>query len=98
MSESRVKLGRTVLRLKKDRLQYVKSHWKVSKIYRFSRPTTENFLHQATMVADIFEDFELPPKKFLATPLQSVRFEKVTIEFKNYFKQIPVPFKVYTDF
>ena len=29
---------------------------------------------------------------------QSVRFEKGTIEFKNYFKQIPVPFKVYADF
>ena len=29
---------------------------------------------------------------------QSVRFEKGTIEFKNYFKQIPVPFQVYADF
>ena len=29
---------------------------------------------------------------------QSVRLEKRTIEFKNYFKQTPVPFKVYTDF
>ena len=29
---------------------------------------------------------------------QSVRFEKGTIEFKNYFKQIPVPFKFYADF
>ena len=29
---------------------------------------------------------------------QSVRFEKGTIDFKNYFKQIPVPFKVYADF
>ena len=29
---------------------------------------------------------------------QFVRFEKGTIEFKNYFKQIPVPFKVYADF
>ena len=29
---------------------------------------------------------------------QSVRFEKGTIEFKTYFKQIPVPFKVYADF
>ena len=29
---------------------------------------------------------------------QSVRFEKGTIEFKNHFKQIPVPFKVYDDF
>ena len=30
--------------------------------------------------------------------VQSVRFEKGTIEFKNYFKQIPVPFKIYADF
>ena len=29
---------------------------------------------------------------------QSVRFDRGTIEFKNYFKQIPVPFKVYADF
>ena len=30
--------------------------------------------------------------------VKSVRLEKGTIEFKNYFKQIPVPFKVYADF
>ena len=30
--------------------------------------------------------------------VQSVRLEKGTIEFKNYFKQIPVPFKVYAGF
>ena len=29
---------------------------------------------------------------------QPVRLEKRTTEFKNYFKQIPVSFKVYTDF
>ena len=29
---------------------------------------------------------------------QSVILEKGTIEFKNYFKQIPVLFKIYTDF
>ena len=29
---------------------------------------------------------------------QSVRLEKVTIEFENYLKQIPVPFKIYADF
>ena len=29
---------------------------------------------------------------------QSVRLEKETIEFKNYFKQIPIPFKNYADF
>ena len=29
---------------------------------------------------------------------QSLRLEKGTTEFKNYFKQIPVPFKVYADF
>ena len=29
---------------------------------------------------------------------QPVTFEKGTIEFKNYFKQIPVPFKVYAYF
>ena len=30
--------------------------------------------------------------------LQSVRLEKGAIEFKNYFRQIPVPFKIYIDF
>ena len=29
---------------------------------------------------------------------QSVRLEKGTIEFKNYFKRTPVPFKIYADF
>ena len=29
---------------------------------------------------------------------QSVKLEKATIEFKDYFKQIPVPFKNYADF
>ena len=29
---------------------------------------------------------------------QSVRLEKGTTDFKNYFKQLPVPFKVYADF
>ena len=29
---------------------------------------------------------------------QSVRLKKGTTEFKNYFKQIPVPFKIYADF
>ena len=29
---------------------------------------------------------------------QSVRLEKGTIQFKNYFKQIPAPFKSYVDF
>ena len=29
---------------------------------------------------------------------RSVRLEKARIEFKNYFKQIPVPFNVYADF
>ena len=30
--------------------------------------------------------------------VQSVKLEKGIIEFKNYFKQIPVPFKIYVDF
>ena len=29
---------------------------------------------------------------------QSFRLEKGTIEFINYFKQMPVPFKIYADF
>ena len=34
-------------------------------------------------------------KKFAWDGAQSVRLEKGTIEFKNYFRQIPVPFKIY---
>ena len=29
---------------------------------------------------------------------QSVNLEKGIIEFENYFKQIPIPFKIYADF
>ena len=29
---------------------------------------------------------------------QSINLEKETIEFKNYFKELPVPFKIYDDF
>ena len=29
---------------------------------------------------------------------QSINLEKGSIEFKNYFKQLPVPFKIYADF
>ena len=29
---------------------------------------------------------------------ESINLEKRTIEFKNYFKQLPVPFKIYADF
>ena len=29
---------------------------------------------------------------------QSINSEKRTIEFKNYFKQLPVPLKIYADF
>ena len=29
---------------------------------------------------------------------QSTKVEKETIEFKNYFKQLPAPFKIYADF
>ena len=29
---------------------------------------------------------------------QSVKLEEGTIKFENYFKQIPVPFKIYADF
>ena len=30
--------------------------------------------------------------------VQSVKVEEGTIEFEYYFKQIPVPFKIYADF
>ena len=67
ISKSTVKVGRTVL--KKDRLDYVKSYWKGSEIYRFSRSATPNFLHRPSMMVKISEDFEPPYKKFLAMSL-----------------------------
>ena len=30
--------------------------------------------------------------------VQSVKVEEGTIEFENYFKQIPIPFKIYAEF
>ena len=50
---------------KKDRLEYVKFHWKGSRIYRCSNSTSQKILCRQT----IFEDFEPPFKKFLATSL-----------------------------
>ena len=35
---------------------------------------------------------------FSVNGAQSVKLEKETIKFKNYFKQIPVPFKIYAGF
>ena len=54
---------------KKDRLEYVKSRWKVSQIYRFSRRATQIFVRRPIIVADISDNFEPPSNKFLATPL-----------------------------
>ena len=61
---------------KKDILKYLQSHWKESQFYRFSRSTTQNFLRRSTMLVNIFEDFESPSKKFLATPLVFTFFSK----------------------
>ena len=55
--------------VKKDTLEYMKSSWKGSEIYRFSRFVTQNFISRSATVADISEDFEPPSKIFLATPL-----------------------------
>ena len=37
-------------------------------------------------------------KEVSVNAAQSLRLEKGTIGFKNYFKQIPVPFKIYANF
>ena len=67
----KIRVGRTVLRLKNDWLEYVKSHRKGSEIYRFSRSATGNSLRRPSMVAEISHDFEPHSKKFLATPLKA---------------------------
>ena len=36
--------------------------------------------------------------RFSINSKQSAKLEKGTIKFENYFKQIPVPFKIYADF
>ena len=45
MSQSRLKVGRAVLRLKKTGYKTVRSSWKRSEIYRFRRSATQNFSH-----------------------------------------------------
>ena len=70
---------------KKDRLEYVKSYWKVFEIYRFSRSGTQNVLCWPTMVANIFEHFEPPSKKFLATPLLFFCFKLETLLARDIF-------------
>ena len=63
----------------------MKSHWKRSEINRFSHSASPNFLRQLTMVADIFEDFEPPSKKFLATPLgKIVWLNEIWLRLENY--------------
>ena len=45
------------------------------------------------------ENMLIKHKDFLSiNGVQSVKVEKGTIEFENYFKQILVPFKIYADF
>ena len=69
---------------KKDRLVYVKSSWTGSKIYRFSCSATQNFIPRLTVVADIFDDFEPPSKKFLATPLVCFQHDvAISRDFKD---------------
>ena len=43
-------------------------------IYHFRCSATQNFIRRSTMVADIFEDFDRPSKKFLATSLEKYRY------------------------
>ena len=74
------KVGINSSAAKKDRLEFMKSHWKRSEIYRLSRSTTQNFLCRPTMVADISEYFESPSKKFLATSLLSIEKIKLYVE------------------
>ena len=56
--------------------QFVKSYWKGTKIYRFSRYITQNCLRRQP-VANIFEEFEAPSKNFLATPLLCIDIGKI---------------------
>ena len=62
----------------------MKSHWKGSEIYHFSRSATQNILRRPAIVTDIFEEFQQPFQKFLTAPLrrgggiQIANFEKKT--------------------
>ena len=56
----------------KDRLEYMKSSWEGSEIYRFSCFAIQNFIFRPTMVADKFGEFEPPSENFLATPLVNI--------------------------
>ena len=50
----------------------MKSQWKESETYRFSRSVSQNPLRRPTMVANIFEDFQPPSKRFLVAPPTSL--------------------------
>ena len=65
-------MQKNVSETKKDTIEYLKPHSKGFEIYRLSCSTTQNFLRRPTMWADIFEDFQPPSKKFLATLLNIV--------------------------
>ena len=69
----------------------MKSHWKGSEIYCFSRSTTQNFLRQPTMVANIFEDFEASSKKSLVTPLYLL--ESKCSQWKQLIDALKTPWK-----
>ena len=61
--------------------------------------TKNTFARVACFVLVVKKGLKEHKKVFLSiNGAQSARFEKGTIEFKNYFKQIPVPFKIYADF
>ena len=71
MSKSRVKVGRTVLRLKMTG-QIREFLLKRDRKLPFQPFHNPKFSSSPTMGAKIFEDFQPPSKKFLATPLYSV--------------------------
>ena len=52
--------------------------------YRSSHSTTQNFFRRSTMVANIFEGFEPPSKKFLDTPLLYILFSIKESEVCNF--------------
>ena len=64
------------------------------------RIKTKNYFCKCSLQCFSYKNVSTKHKKVCLSinGAQSARLEKGTIEFKNDFKQIPVPFKIYADF
>ena len=76
-----------------------KSHYVTDLCFTKQKKTTENgFVEVVYSVLVVKVSIKYKENCLSINVKQPVKLEKGIIEFKNYFKQIPVPFKIYADF